>query len=49
MQMDTNSALKKEVQTKNLTHIVQKIIRDEDPVVAKNRIQGSVPQTKGDF
>ena len=48
MQMDTNSALKKEVQTKNLTHIVQKI-RDEDPVVAKNRIQGSVPQTKGDF
>ena len=25
------------------------IIRDEDPVLAKNRIRGSVPQTKGDF
>ena len=24
-------------------------IRDEDPVLAKNRIRGSVPQTKGDF
>ena len=24
-------------------------IRDEDPILAKNRIQGSVPQTKGDF
>ena len=23
--------------------------RDEDPVLAKNRIGGSVPQTKGDF
>ena len=23
--------------------------RDEDPVLAKNRIRGSVPQTKGDF
>ena len=23
--------------------------RDEDPVLAKNRIQGSVPQTKIDF
>ena len=24
-------------------------INDEDPVFAKNRIQGSVPQTKGNF
>mgnify|MGYP001165692978 CR=1 FL=1 len=23
--------------------------RDEDPVLAKNRIRGSIPQTKGDF
>ena len=23
--------------------------RDEDPFLAKNRIRGSVPQTKGDF
>ena len=23
--------------------------RDEEPVLAKNRIRGSVPQTKGDF
>ena len=25
------------------------ITRDEDPVLAKNRIRDSVPQTKGDF
>ena len=25
------------------------IFSDEDPVLAKNRIRGSVPQTKGDF
>ena len=25
------------------------LTRDEDPVMAKNRIWGSVPQTKGDF
>ena len=24
-------------------------LKDEDPVLAKNRIRGSVPQTKGDF
>ena len=23
--------------------------RDADPILAKNRIRGSVPQTKGDF
>ena len=25
------------------------IDRDEDPVLAKNRSRGSLPQTKGDF
>ena len=25
------------------------VARDEDPVLAKNRIRGSVPHTKGDF
>ena len=30
-------------------HLGELKSRDEDPVLAKNRIRGSVPQTKGDF
>ena len=30
-------------------NILKKNSKDEDPVLAKNWIRGSVPQTKGDF
>ena len=30
-------------------HIILMLSRNEDPVLAKNRIRGLVPQTEGDF